>query len=305
MQYTLLPDTDIRISRIGLGAMRIAKKSETEVASLISSALDLGINFFDHADIYGGGHSEEVFASAWKRLHRNYDEIVLQSKCGIRPQHYDLSASYIQNACEGSLKRLNAERLDILLLHRPDALAQPEEIANAFDKLYTAGKVRFFGVSNHSPRQIDLLQKHTRHRIVVNQMQLSVTNASMIAAGINVNTSGDDAVNRDGGTLDYCRLNGIHVQAWSPMQFGAFQGAFVDNHQYETLNQTLSEIATSYSVNRSAIAIAWLLRHPANIQPILGTTDIQHLKDAANGIDIRLSRSEWYKIYLAAGYTLP
>jgi predicted oxidoreductase len=233
------------------------------------------------------------------------ETIILQSKCGIRKGMYDFSKLHILQSVDGILKRLRTDYLDVLLLHRPDALAEPEEVAEAFDLLESSGKVRHFGVSNHNPMQIQLLQKSVKQPIVANQLQLSITNATMISSGINVNMENDAAVNRDGSVLDFCRLHDITIQPWSPFQYGFFEGVFIGSDKFPELNRKLDEIAERYGVSSTTIAIAWLLRHPARMQPVIGTMNIQRLIDCCRASDIELTREEWYEIYRAAGNRLP
>lgn len=285
--------------------MRINSLEKTAAERFVQTSLDLGANFFDHADIYGGGTCEEIFADA---LHMNDDireKVILQSKCGIRKGMFDFSKEHILEAVDGSLKRLKTDYLDVLLLHRPDALVEPEEVAEAFDLLESSGKVRHFGVSNQNPMQMQLLKKFVKQPFVANQLQLSITNATMISAGINVNMENDPSVNRDGSVLDYCRLNDITVQPWSPFQYGFFEGVFLDNDKFPELNQKINEIAKKYEVTNTTIAIAWLLRHPAKMQPVTGTMNVGRLTDCCKASDVNLSREEWYDIYRAAGNKLP
>ena len=233
------------------------------------------------------------------------EKIILQSKCGIRQGSFDFSKEHILASVDGSLKRLKTDYLDVLLLHRPDALVEPEDVAAAFDLLESSGKVRHFGVSNQNPMQIQLLKKHVKQPLVANQLQLSITNATMISSGINVNMENDAAVNRDGSVLDFCRLHDITIQPWSPFQYGFFEGVFLGSDKFPELNQKIDEIAGKYGVTNTTIAIAWLLRHPARMQPVTGTMNIERLKDCCKAADIRLTREEWYEIYRAAGNVLP
>lgn len=292
-------------SEISLGCMRIAGLEQQGADLLINTALEVGIDFFDHADVYGDGKSEEVFAEALSRSSTAREQIYLQSKCGIRDGMFDFSKEHILSAVEGSLKRLRTDYLDVLLLHRPDTLMEPEEIADAFSRLQQSGKVRHFGVSNMNPGQIELLRKYVDQKIVANQLQLSLTNTGMIDSGINVNMEIDRSVNRDGGVLEYCRLHDITIQPWSPFQFGFFEGVFLDNDKFLELNQRIDALAEEKGVTNSAIAIAWLLRHPAKMQPIVGTTNGQRVRDIAQASSIELTRKEWYELYLAAGNALP
>ena len=292
-------------SEISLGCMRINGLSEHEVDGLLNTALEVGINFFDHADVYGGGVSEQVFANALGRLSIGRDKVILQSKCGIRQGMFDFSREHILSAVDGTLSRLKTDYLDVLLLHRPDTLMEPEEIANAFSQLHQSGKVRHFGVSNMNPGQIELLQKSVDQKIVANQLQLSLTNTGMIDSGINVNMEIDRSIDRDGGILEYCRLNDITIQPWSPFQYGFFEGVFLDNDKFPELNRTIDAMAEEKGVTNSAIAIAWLLRHPAKMQPIVGTTNPRRVRNIAQASSVEMTRQEWYALYLAAGNILP
>ena len=275
------------------------------VDALVKTAVDVGINFFDHADIYGDGKSEEVFAHSVQRLGLERSQLILQSKCGIRKGFWDFSKAHILDSVEGILKRLKTDYLDVLLLHRPDALVEPEEVAQAFEQLHQRGLVRHFGVSNHNPSQIELLQASVPMKLQVNQLQFSITNTGMIDHGLNVNMEIDRSVDRDGGVLDYCRLKKITIQPWSPFQFGFFEGAFLDNPKFPKLNQVIDAMAERYGVSNTTIAITWILRHPARMQPIVGTTNPERVKQVALASGVSLTRQEWYEIYQAAGNTLP
>lgn len=295
----------LEVPVIAVGCMRINSLEKNEAERFVQTALEEGANFFDHADIYGGGTCEEIFADA---IHMNAEireKIILQSKCGIRKGMFDFSKEHILDSVDGILKRLNTEYLDVLLLHRPDALVEPEEVAEAFDILETSGKVRHFGVSNQNPMQIQLLKKFVKQPLVANQLQLSITNANMISNGINVNMENDSAINRDGSILDYCRLHDITIQPWSPFQYGFFEGVFLGNDKFPELNQQIDEIAAKYEVTNTTIAIAWLLRHPAQMQPVIGTMNSDRLKDCIKASEVQLTREEWYSIYRAAGNILP
>ena len=305
MKYIKVPNTDMNASEISLGCMRISDMTNQEISTLIHTALEEGINFFDHADVYGGGKSEEKFAEALGMNSSLREKMILQTKCGIRQGSFDFSKEHILEAVDGSLKRLRTDYIDVLLLHRPDALVEPEEVAEAFTILETSGKVKYFGVSNQNPIQIELLCKFVKQKIHFNQLQLSITNTGMIDAGINVNMQIDRSINRDGSILDYCRLKEIIIQPWSPFQYGFFEGVFLDNPRFPELNQQINEIAADKGVTNTAIAIAWLLRHPAHMQPIIGTTNPQRVKDSCEASGVTLSRQEWYQIYLAAGNQLP
>ena len=306
MKNVNLGTSGLKVPCIAVGCMRINKLEPAEAEHFVHAAIDQGAYFFDHADIYGNGDCESVFAKA---IHMNStvrEKVLLQSKCGIRRGvAFDFSKDHILKSVDGSLKRLNTEYLDVLLLHRPDALVEPEEVAEAFDVLQSNGKVRHFGVSNQNPMQIKLLKRYVRQPIVANQLQLSITNATMISQGQHVNMQDDFAVNRDGSVLDYCRLHDITIQPWSPFQYGMFEGVFLGNEKFPVLNRKIDEIAAKYSVSNTTITMAWLLRHPAGMQPVTGTMNIQRLKDCVKAAGIRLTREEWYEIYLAAGNTLP
>lgn len=305
MKTFTIPNSDLNASVISLGCMRIAGMELRDVSSLIHTALDEGINFFDHADIYGGGKSEAKFSEALGMNPRLREQMLLQTKCGIRQGYFDFSKEHILEAVDGSLKRLQTDYIDVLLLHRPDALVEPEEVAEAFTILQNNGKVRYFGVSNQNPMQIELLQKYVKQKIIINQLQLSITNTGMIDAGLNVNMEIDPSIDRDGSILDYCRLHEITIQPWSPFQYGFFEGVFLDNEKFPELNRKVNEIAAAKGVANTAIAIAWLLRHPARMQPIVGTTNADRLKEICKASDVTLSRPEWYEIYKAAGNKLP
>jgi predicted oxidoreductase len=305
MNLINVSDGALQVSEISLGCMRIAGLSEKEANHLINTALDEGINFFDHADIYAGGHAEEVFSKAIDLNTSIREKMIIQTKCGIRQGFFDFSKEHILASVDGSLKRLNTDYIDVLLLHRPDALVEPEEVAEAFDKLYASGKVRHFGVSNQNPMQIELLKRYVNQNLIFNQLQFSITNTGMIDAGLNVNMQIDPSINRDGSILDYCRLNNITIQAWSPFQYGFFEGVFLNNDKFPELNNKINEIANAKGVTNTAIAIAWILRHPAKIQPIVGTTNAERLKDICKASNARLTREEWYEIYRAAGNKLP
>ena len=298
-----LGKSGLMVPTVAVGCMRISDMSEKEVSAFIDTALENEVNFFDHADIYGGGKSEEVFGKVLTPSMR--DKLLIQTKCGIRPGRFDFSYEHIIDSVNGSLERLGTEYIDVLLLHRPDALMEPDEVAKAFDELKASGKVRHFGVSNQNPYQIQLLENSLTEPLCVNQLQFSVMHAPMIQSGINVNMYNDSAVNRDGGVLDYCRLNKITIQPWSPMQYGFFEGGFVDNEKFPELNKTLEEIGNKYNVSKTTVAFAWILRHPAKMQPVTGTTNLTRLKDCFKASEIKLSREEWYEIYRAAGNILP
>lgn len=293
------------------GMMRISDKDDAQIGELYRTARDAGIDFFDHADIYGGAmHAcEQRFGDALKLSPSERAEITLQTKCGIVPAEgmFDFSYEHIVAQVEGSLRALGTDYLDVLLLHRPDALVEPDEVARAFDELESSGKVRAFGVSNHTPRQIDLLRTAVRQPLIANQVQLSITHAPIISQPIATNMLGEEqSIVRDGGGIvEYCRIKGITLQAWSPFQAGFFSGVFLDNPDYPELNAVIDRLAAQYDVTPIGIATAWITRHPANMQVVLGTTTPQRVADAAAGSDIVLTRAEWYELFRAAGHLLP
>ena len=293
------------------GMMRIRDKTDAEVRELYDAARGAGIDFFDHADIYGGAMHvcEDRFASALQLSPAERAEIILQTKCGIVPseQMFDFSYAHIVTQVEGSLKALRTDYIDVLLLHRPDALVEPEEVARAFDELTAAGKVRAFGVSNHTPRQIDLLRTAVTQPLIANQLQLSITHSPIVAQGVAANMPAEEqSVVRDGGGIvEYCRINGITIQAWSPFQSGFFDGVFLGNPKHAELNAVIDRLAAEYAVPPVAIATAWITRHPAGMQVVLGTTTPRRVTDAAAGTDIELTRSEWYELFRAAGHIVP
>ena len=299
-----LGKSGIEVPTIAVGCMRISNMSKESMAVFINTAIENGAYFFDHADIYDGGRCESLFGEVVSPSLR--DKLIIQTKCGIVPgKMFDFSYEHIIRSAEESLKRLKTDYIDVFLLHRPDALVEPEEVARAFDELKASGKVRAFGVSNQNPYQMQLLQNSLDMPLCVNQLQFGIMHTPMIQAGINVNMYNDSAVGRDGGALDYCRLNKITVQPWSPVQYGFFEGCFIDNEKFPELNRTMDEIAGRYGVNKNTIAFAWILRHPAKMQPVTGTTNIDRLKDYIKATEISLTREEWYDIYRAAGNILP
>jgi predicted oxidoreductase len=272
-------------------------------ASFVRAALEAGLNFFDHADIYGGGESERTFGKAVAGLPR--ESYILQSKCGICTGYYDLSKGHILKSADNSLYRLNAEYLDVFLLHRPDALMEPEEIAEAFDELYQKGKVRHFGVSNMNPMQIQMLRKFIKQPLIVNQMQLSLVESRLIDSGLHVNTASENAVMRAGSVLEFCRVEDIIIQVWSPLQYGAIHGVYLDNPDYPALNAEIGRLAEQYGVSNTAIALAWILRHPATPQVITGTVNAKRIPALLEAMTVELTRPEWYGLYRTAGKFLP
>jgi predicted oxidoreductase len=311
MRKISLGTSGLQVPVIAVGCMRINGLSAKEAEAFVKSALEQGVNFFEHADIYGDTACEEIFAraagaTAAGMTAATRERFILQSKCGIiSGKYYDFSKAHILQSVDGSLRRLGTDYLDVLLLHRPDMLVEPAEVAAAFDILHNSGKVRHFGVSNQNPAQIELLKKHVRQPLVANQLQLSIANAGMIGAGIHVNMADSAAVNRDGSILDYCRLHDITIQTWSPFQYGFFEGVFIGSPKFPALNAKLDELAAKYGVTSTTIAAAWILRHPANFQLVSGTMNSARLREITAAANITLSRPEWYEIYLSAGNTLP
>lgn len=306
MKQIALGNTNLAVPAVAVGCMRVDTLETAEFARYLEQCLAQGLCFFDHADIYGDGLCEQKFAEAFRRTSHTRQEILLQSKCGIvEGKCYDLSKEHILRSVEGSLARLGTDYLDVLLLHRPDALLEPEEVAEAFDRLQAAGKVRFFGVSNFRPSQIALLQQAVAQKLLLNQMQFSIPCSSMIASGLEANLLTEGAVDRDGGCLDYCRLNGMTVQAWSPFQYGFFEGVFLGSEKYPELNAALERMALAHNATPTGIATAWILRHPAHIQMIAGTTKPARMQEIVRGSEVELSREEWYELYLSAGHILP
>lgn len=305
MKSINIANGEIKASEIAIGCMRIAGLEKKDAANLINTALEEGINFFDHADIYGGGKSEEVFADAIDMNPSIREKMIIQTKCSIRKGFYDFSKDYIISSVEDSLKRLKTDYVDTFLLHRPDTLMEPEEVSEAFAKLHSEGKVRHFGVSNHNSMQIELLNKYLNNKVIINQLQFSIMHTGIIDSGLNVNMKIDPSVDRDGSILEYCRLKDITIQAWSPYQYGFFEGVFLDNDKFPVLNEKINEIAKAKGVTNTAIATAWILRHPAKMQTVVGSTNANRIKEICKASNVELSREEWYAIYLAAGNKLP
>jgi predicted oxidoreductase len=305
MKHIEIGTSGVHASEVSLGCMRIGGMDPAALDALISESMDVGINFFDHADIYGGGKCEEVFAASMNRLGIPRESIFLQSKCGIRKGFFDFSKEHILTSVDAILSRLKTDYIDFLLLHRPDTLVEPEEVASAFSILVESGKVRHFGVSNQTPHQIELLQSAVPMRLHANQLQLSIMHTGMIDSGIAANMKWETSIDRDGGILDYCRLKRITIQPWSPFQFGFFEGVFIGHPKFPELNEVLSNLAEEYGVTPTGLAIAWIQRHPAKMQTILGTTNPERVKLVAGACQITLSRPHWYEIYRAAGNRLP
>nr|UKS69493.1 aldo/keto reductase family oxidoreductase [Lactococcus garvieae] len=295
----------MQASQIILGCMRIIEPGKNPV-KVIETAYENGINFFDHADIYGAGQCETVFAEALAQTSIRREDIYLQSKCAIRPGiAFDFSKEHIIQSVEGSLKRLQTDYLDTMLLHRPDTLMEPEEVAEAFYELEKSGKVRYFGVSNQNPMQVELLKTAVKQPLLFNQLQFGLKHTEMVDAGLNVNIPNQASHMQDGSVLEYSRINKMTIQAWSPFQHGYFDGPFVGNDKFPELNKKLEEYAEKYNLTPSGIAIAWINRHPARMQTIIGTMTEQRIEEVTNASDLVLSRDEWYDLYMAAGNILP
>ncbi len=308
MRYITLGQDDKELSEIVLGMMRIEDKSVKEVEELVETALSVGINAFDLADIYGRGRCEELLGLVLKNRPDLREKMWIQSKCGIRIEeftYFDFSKDYIIKSVDGILQRLKLDHLDSLLLHRPDALMESDQVAEAFDLLYKQGKVRNFGVSNQNPMMMELLKKDVKQPLAVNQLQLSAAFTPGFESGFHVNMEDSQAAMRDGSIFEYCKLHDVVIQAWSVLQFGYFKGNFVGNEKFQALNQVLDRLAIKYGVTSSTIAISWILRYPAKMQAVVGTTNPKHLREVSQAANFSLTRKEWYEIYLAAGNDLP
>lgn len=308
MRYITFGQDDKELSEIVLGMMRIEDKSVKEVEELVETALSVGINAFDLADIYGRGRCEELLGLVLKNRPDLREEMWIQSKCGIRIEeftYFDFSKDYIIKSVDGILQRLKIDHLDSLLLHRPDALMESDQVAEAFDLLYKQGKVRNFGVSNQNPMMMELLKKDVKQLLAVNQLQLSAAFTPGFESGFHVNMEDSQAAMRDGSIFEYCKLHDVVIQAWSVLQFGYFKGNFVGNEKFQALNQVLDRLAIKYGVTPSTIAISWILRYPAKMQAVVGTTNPKHLREVSQAANFSLTRKEWYEIYLAAGNNLP
>lgn len=305
----------IEASAIGLGCMRMENLDVKAARKVIETAYESGITFFDHADCYGFGKSEEIFAQALEGTGLKREELLIQSKCGIRKgrgrypfckQYYDFSKEHIIESVDGILSRLKTEYLDILLLHRPDTLVEPEEVAEAFDVLASEGKVRYFGVSNESPALVELLQRELNQKLIVNQLQFSPAHTWMVNQQIYMNMNEKQSVGRSCEILEYSRANRMTIQAWSPFQHGFFEGTFIgDEEKYPELNQVLNDLSKEKGVSPAAVVIAWILRHPAKIQPIIGSMNPERIQSIAEAENIEITREEWYELYSAAGNILP
>lgn len=317
MKQINLGATTLHIPAMALGIMRMQAKTPEDAAKAIDTAYDAGINFIDSADIYGQGKSEKVFGQALKLSHVKREDLFIQSKVGIivdpKRSHgsfvfgsrYEFTKEHILDAVDGILKRMQIDYLDSLVLHRPDPLMDLDGIQEAFDILQASGKVHFFGVSNFNPAQFKMLQSHLTQHLMVDQLQFGLMHTGMIDFGLHTNMADDDSVNHDGELLEFCRQHKITIQAWSPFQYGNFEGTFINNPDYPKVNDKLAQLADKYQVGKNAIAAAWILKHPANIQMIMGTMNPDHIIDSAKGADVQLTNQEWYDLYFAAGHVLP
>lgn len=305
MKYQHLGKSDLNVSRVALGLMRLNSKTIKEAKEIIKTALEVGINFFDHADIYGKGECEVIFGKAMSELNISRESYHLQSKVGIKPGvSYDFSKEHILKSVDEILLRLQTPYLDSLLLHRPDLLWEPKEIKEAFISLKESGKVKNFGVSNMNQFQISYLQKELPFPLIANQLQFSIMHNDLVSNVIYTNTNLNDKGLNTIGLIDYLREHNITIQAWSPFQYGFFEGVFVDNPKFEELNKVLEELAEKYNITKTGIAVSFISTHPANIQTIIGTMNTNRIKECAAGVDIKLNKEEWYKIYLASGKEL-
>ena len=309
MKYLNVVNGPQNASSIILGCMRMPALSADEAANIISTACEQGINFFDNATCYGeNGEAETRFGEAFLKTGIKREDVFIQSKCGILSQkgEFNWTKENILSSVDDSLRRMKLDYLDALLLHRPDLLYDPEQIAEAFDELEKRGKVRFFGVSNVPTMMFEVLRKYIRQPLVFNQLQLSLEQSQLLDQALYVNNlTTDRSIDRDNGTLDYCRLHDVTVQAWSPLQHGFFKGCFVDSPEFPELNRVLGELGGQYGVPKTAITIAWILRHPAKIQAIAGTMNPGHLRDICAASKVDMTHNEWYRLYLASGKHLP
>lgn len=317
MEKVKIGGTNWKVSNVGLGIMRMGTLPIDKATSALSAAHEAGINFIDSADIYGRdpklgrGSSEIHFGQAFQQSGLDRDDVYIQSKAGLfadesgQITRYDSSKKQLLNAVDGIIQRMKVDYLDSLLIHRPDALMEVDEIAAAFDELQAAGKVRHFGVSNFNPRQIELLQSACSQRLLIDQVQFGLGHTGMVDFGFHTNMVDEGAVDHDGGLIEYGRLKKITLQTWSPFQYGTFAGTFINNDKFPQLNVLLEKLGEKYDVGKNAIAVAWILRHPAHMQVMLGTMTPEHILDSARGSQIRLTRQEWYDLYLAAGNELP
>lgn len=317
MKQLNLGGTDWQASAVALGIMRMADLSVADAAKALEAAHDAGITYIDSADIYGDGASEKKFKEALAASNLSRDDFYIQSKGGIVldparshdglvfGKRYDFSKQYLLDAVDGILSRMGVDYLDAFLLHRPDPLMEPEEVADAFNTLQREGKVRHFGVSNFNVQQYLMVQDAVDQKLMFNQLQFGPAHTGMIDAGMHVNMEDKWAVDHDGGMLEFARRHHVTIQAWSPFQYGLFAGMIINDPKYQKLNDELQKLADKYGVSKNGIVIAWILRHPANIQVLLGTMNPAHIADSAAGADVTLTKQEWYNVYFAAGNTLP
>lgn len=318
MRMYTIPHTNLSVSRIGYGCMNLggewnraplSKEDKKKAVTAVRTALEAGINFFDHADIYTLGKSEMAFAEIWQALPGIREEVILQSKCGIRfaddpagaPGRYDFRYRHIIRSVDGILQRLQTDYLDLLLLHRPDPLVEPEEVAQAFSELHQRGKVRYFGVSNHTPWQIQLLQRFVEQPLVTNQIEFSLLHAHLIDEGVTANQA-DATCRLAAGTLDFCRLHDMLIQAWSPLAGGKLLKSSADEEAAAPMKllKLIEKMAAAHQTTREGIVLGWLLRHPAPVQPIIGTTRPERIRAAAAADVVELTREEWYQLFVAA-----
>lgn len=317
MQTVKIGNTNWQTSNVALGIMRMGTLPVKKATIALQAAYEAGINFIDSADIYGNdpqlgrGSSEIHFGQAFKQSGLQRTDFYIQSKGGLyanaenKITRYDSSKEHLIKAVDGILQRMGIEYLDSFLIHRPDPLMDPEDIAEAFDQLQAAGKVRHFGVSNFNPQQIALLQSALSQRLLIDQVQFGIAHTGMIDFGLHTNMTDTKSINHDGGIIEYARRKKMTLQTWSPFQYGTFAGTFINNPQFTKLNDCLGGLAKKYHVSKNAIAVAWILRHPARMQVLLGTMNPKHILDSAAGSDVTLTKQEWYDIYFAAGNDLP
>lgn len=306
MKYAQLGTSGVEASRVALGVMRISEKSPEEAVKIITTAMDCGINFFDTADVYGAGKSSQVLGRALKDAGIARDKVILQTKFGIvAGKRYDFSKKHLLEALDFELNNLGVDYVDFALLHRPDTLVELDQVAEAFNELQNAGKVRHFGVSNVNPWQAELLQSAVDQKLEVNQLQFGLGHTGMVEQEFHVNMSDASSVDHDGGIIAYSRLKKMTIQAWSPFQYGFFEGVFIDNPKFPELNAKLEELAKKYDSTKNGIATAWILRHPAQMQVILGSMNPTRIQQMAAGADVTLEAQDWYDLYFAAGNDLP
>lgn len=326
MKKMPLADRGITTSRLVLGCMSfgggwksnepITEEVILEAERAVDAALSIGINMFDHANIYARGKAEATFGEVLKRRPGLREKIIIQSKCGIRfaegsiPGRYDFSKDHILKEVDGILKRLGIEHLDILLLHRPDPLMDPEEVAEAFGRLKSSGKVRYFGVSNMNAAQIRFLQQALPDKIAVNQIELSLAHLDFLDEGVHVNQKAGTSVHFSEGLLEFCQMERIQIQAWGPLAQGRFSGRAIQDEP-EHIRKTaelVRKMAAEKETTPEAIVLGWLMKHPAMIQPIIGTIRPERIKACADAErqSQLMTREEWYSLYVSArGKALP